>query len=248
MNMYNILNYIGAAALIIYNLVRIKERRILTDSRARKWVAKRRISGKEGLFVKDSFLLVAESIIISLFQYAPILIFNRVIGDIFGTGVNYFGLLYLAPVSLGLGCLVLGTDLLNQMDLVTPAFPLALFFSKLGCFCAGCCEGIACEFGIPNAFSGIKEFPIQLLEAVVALLIFVFFMKYRKNLKVGTAFPIYAMLYSAIRFFTEFLSANEVDFLGLKTYQMMCLIGLIVGAMEYYLAITDKRNMNQEDM
>ena len=248
MNMYYILNYIGAAALIIYNLVRIKERRILTDSRARKWVAKRRISGKEGLFVKDSFLLVAESIIISLFQYAPILIFNRVIGDIFGTGVNYFGLLYLAPVSLGLGCLILETDLLNQMDLVTPAFPLALFFSKLGCFCVGCCEGIACEFGIPNAFSGIKEFPIQLLEAVVALLIFVFFMKYRKNLKVGTAFPIYVMLYSAIRFFTEFLSANEVDFLGLKTYQMMCLIGLIVGAMEYYLAITDKRNMNQEDM
>lgn len=246
MSMYNILNYIGAVALILYNFLQIKERSALTNSRFRRWAGKCRISGKTGIFVKDSFWLVLETIVISLFQYAPIVIFNKAVGTIFGTGVNYFGLLYLVPVFLGLGCLIMGTDLLNQLDLVTPAFPLALFFSKIGCFTAGCCAGIAWKYGIPNAFSGTKEFPIQLLEAAVALLIFMFFMKYRKKLKTGTAFPMYVMSYSAIRFFTEFLRVEEVVFMGLKTYQIMCLIGIVVGAMEYYLAVTDKRNIEYD--
>lgn len=246
MTTYDILNYIGAAALIIYNLFRIKERSLLTQSRFRNLAARYRMNGKVGIITEDRFWLVVESVVISLFQYAPILVINKAVGSIFGTGANYFGLLYLAPIFMGIGCWALGTDWMNQIDLVTPAFPLALFFSKLACFSVGCCAGIACEFGIPNVYTGIKEFPIQLLEAFVAILIFAFFLKFRKKLKCGTAFPIYVMLYSAIRFFTEFLRVEDAVFMGVKTYQMLCLIGIVVGAMEYYLAVTDKRNIEKD--
>ena len=222
MSTYYILNYIGAAALFLYNFLCIKKRQELTQSRLRKMMA-------ESIMVKSC--LVIETLLISVFQYAPILVLNKSIGYVFGTGANYFGLLYLAPVFLILGCLILGTDWMNQIDLITPAYPLALFFSKIGCYFAGCC-------------SGIKGFPIQLLEALVALLIFLFFLKYGKKLKTGTAYPVYVLLYSASRFFTEFLRIEEPIFIGLRIYQILCLVGLIIGAMEYYLVITDNQNKN----
>ena len=246
MTTYDILNYVGAAALIIYNLFRIKERGTLTKSRFRNLAAKHRMNGKSGIITEDNFWLVIESVIISLFQYAPIIFVNNLFGKMVGTGANYFGLLYLAPIFMALGCFVLESDLLNQMDLITPAYPVALFFSKVACFTAGCCRGVAWNYGIPNAFSGIKEFPIQLLEAAVAILIFAFFIKCRRKLKNGTAFPIYVILYSGSRFLTEFLRGESVVFMGLKTYQILCLIGVVVGVLEYYLAVTDKKNIEKD--
>ena len=235
MSTYYILNYIGAGALFVYNFFFMKKRQELTQSRFRKAVTEPR---------KMKWCLVAETLIISIFQYAPILIFNKSFGFAVGTGANYFGLLYLAPLFLGIGCFLLGTDWMNQIDLLTPAYPLALFFSKIGCFFGGCCRGIPWEYGLPNFRTGIKEFPVQLLEALVAFLIFVFLSKCGKKLKTGTAFPTYVILYSASRFVTEFLRVENPIFMGLKMYQILCLIGLIVGLLEYYFVLTDNCNEN----
>ena len=174
MSTYYIFNYVGAAALFIYNFWHIKKRQELTQSRFRKAVTK--------LSIERLYLMI-ETLIISVFQYAPILIFNKSFGFAVGTGANYFGLLYLAPLFLGIGCLILGTDWMSQMDLITPAYPLALFFSKIGCFFGGCCRGIQWKYGIPNFQTGVKEFPIQLLEALTAFLIFIFFYTNEKKLK-----------------------------------------------------------------
>ena len=51
------------------------------------------------------------------------------------------------------------------------------------------------------------------------------------------------MLFSGLRFLTEFTRIEEAVFLGLKTYHYLCLVGLVIGALEYYLAISDKRNI-----
>ena len=234
MSTYYLLNYIGAASLFLYNFLCIKKRRELTMSRFRRKISK-----------KITQWLIIETVLISCFQYAPILFLNKAVGVLFGTGANYFGLLYLSPVFLGIGCAVLGTDWMNQIDLVTPAYPLALFFSKIGCFFAGCCKGVVWEHGIANARTGIKEFPLQLVEAAVALVIFGLFIVYKKKLKPGTAFPVYILLYSSSRFFTEFFSGEPLFFMGLRKYQFLCLVGLAVGMMEYYVAITDQRNLGE---
>lgn len=235
MSTYYILNYIGAGALFVYNFFCMKKRQELTQSRFRKAVTESR---------KEKWCLVVETLIISIFQYAPILIFNKSFGFAVGTGANYFGLLYLAPVFLGIGCFLLGTDWMNQIDLLTPAYPLALFFSKIGCFFGGCCSGIQWEYGIPNFRTGAREFPAQLLEALVAFLIFIFFYKYGKKLKRGTAFPIYVIVYSSSRFLTEFLRVEKSVFMGLKMYHILCLIGVLVGLLEYYFVLTDNCSKN----
>lgn len=62
-------------------------------------------------------------------------------------------------------------------------------------------------------------------------------------MKEGTVFLIYLMLFSGLRFFTEFTRIEEAVFIGLKTYHYLCLIGLVTGTLEYYLVISYKRNI-----
>ena len=62
-------------------------------------------------------------------------------------------------------------------------------------------------------------------------------------MKEGTVFPIYLMLFNVLLFFTEFTRIEETVFMGLKTYHYLCMVGLVVGTLEYYLAISDKRNI-----
>ena len=243
MSMYNILNYTGAAALVLYNLLHMKERRNFFGGRLRIYAAKYREAGKRSFLCSDTFCLVLEIIAISVFQYAPALFMNKAFGDLVDTGANYFGLLYLAPMFMYAGAWIIGTEPFKQIDIITPAYPLALFFSKLGCFATGCCRGFVWKYGFYNSASGYREFPSQLLEAVVALLIFLFLALKRKKMKDGTVFPIYLMLFSGLRFLTEFTRIEEAVFLGLKTYHYLCLVGLVIGTLEYYLAISDKRNI-----
>jgi len=130
-------------------------------------------------------------------------------------------------------CLLLGTDPLRQIDMVAPAFPLALAFAKLGCFCAGCCSGIICDLGFYTRLTGRADFPIQLVESMVALLLFAALISVEERMKRGTVFPVYLMAYSGIRFFTEFLRDDSSVLWGLKTYQLLCVVGVAVGLIEY---------------
>ena len=93
MKMYNILNYTGAAALILYNLLHMKERRNFSGGRLRCYAARCCEAGKRSYLCSDTFCMVLEIIAISVFQYAPALFMNKAFGDLVGTGANYFGLL-----------------------------------------------------------------------------------------------------------------------------------------------------------
>ena len=86
--------------------------------------------------------------------------------------------------------------------------------------------------GIFNYAMGLEEFPSQLLESFTAALVFVFFMYYKKKAKTGTLFPMYIILYSSIRFFTEFSRVEENEFLFLKRYQILCMFGIVFGLLQ----------------
>lgn len=92
------------------------------------------------------------------------------------------------------------------MDIITPAYPLAMNFVKLGCLCFGCCGGFECSWGIYFPSKDITCFPTQFLEIAQALIIFIFIMKYKSKAKEGTLCPLYLTIYSATRFFIEFTS------------------------------------------
>ena len=236
MSLYEVFNVLSGIILLCFNLSHVKTKEMDLGCRTTR-VMRHCVQKDVPAFLKTPrFWAVIELFVISVVQYVPAPAVNTALGDIVGTGVNYFGLLLVAPVMLTVLCLLLGTNPLRQIDMVAPAFPLALAFAKLGCFCAGCCSGIICDLGFYTRLTGRADFPIQLVESMVALLLFAVLISMEDRMKEGTVFPVYIMTYSGIRFFTEFLRDDPVVLWGLKTYQLLCVVGVVVGLSEYAFA------------
>lgn len=100
----------------------------------------------------------------------------------------------------------------RMVDLAAPAIAIGYFFGRLGCFMGGCCYGPECSWGIKMQAVNpdIAIFPTQLLNALVAVIIFVvlFFMSKNKSLKAGELFIYFIYLYAGLSFGTEFLRAD----------------------------------------
>ena len=233
MRLYSLLNTIATIMLLTYNLLHYKEKKKILGGVSRQaidYFASRRWR----ILSTVGFWVVLEIIIVSAAQYHFTGYFNSLLGKLLETGANYFGNLFSAPILVLLVCILLKIDYLAQMDLVTPAFPLALFISKIACFFAGCCGGVQWIYGCYNPTSRRIEFPAQLLESAVALVLFIFLQCGKKKFKKGTIFPVYLIAFSAIRFFTEFTRCEPNVLWGLKTYHFLCIAGVIVGVFQYW--------------
>ncbi len=176
------------------------------------------------LFVLESYLA---AVIIDL----AIGNFNRSFGEFIGTGANYFGMLLTVLFFWIVLSLLIMANPLKILDISTMYLPLQLIFIKLSCYCAGCCWGIPWEQGPYNYHPNHpgNQVPVQLIEAIWALLIFLFLLWYRKKAKTGSVFPIYMILYSATRFLSEFFRHEENVLGPFKMYHILCLIGIAYG-------------------
>ena len=158
--------------------------------------------------------------------------FNGVFGSAFETGANYFGLLGVTPIFITVYSLILFINPVKQLDIYTMCMPIFLFFVKIACFVTGCCWGIPWEHGMYNAnpYHHGNQVPVQLIEAVLGLIIFVFLLWYKKRAKPGTMYPMYLIVYCITRFFSEFTKADYPNVLGpLKMYHLLCIAGVFVG-------------------
>ena len=158
-------------------------------------------------------------------------------GNLLETGTNYFGTLFFSPIMLVIGCYLARLDVVKIFDLIAPTYPLCLIFFKAGCFFSGCCSGLEWENGLYNFDDKLYQVPVQLIEATLALLIFIILFSARKKIKMGTGFPLYMILYSSTRFFSEFLRAEPDIFIGLKMYHLCCITGVVIGIIIYVIAL-----------
>lgn len=239
--MYSFVGAFGIIFLLIYNFSNYEKKSNLLSNRSLFFIELFKRKNKEHLLSKTKFWTISEILIISCVQYLPAVFFiNQKFGDLVSTGGNYFGLIFFIPIILFAFFYFISVDPFKQMDLITPAYPLALIFVKLGCFCEGCCSGFRCEWGLMNYRNEpdiAKEFPSQLVEAGLGLIIFLFLLWYKKKAKEGTVYPVYVILYSATRFFSEFTRKEANVFGILKTYHILCIIGIIVGFTELMIAL-----------
>lgn len=236
---YGPVNMIALYLMIIYNLTRLKVKKEHLSNISLKIIGKISKNNSTNcirkFFSNKMFWGVIETLLITYIQWAPIGILNVTMGKIANTGANYFGTLLFIPYILVLVCWLFRLDPLAQIDLIAPAYALALVPVKIACFFAGCCTGFVTEHGMYNAQTGLVEFPAQLLECVAALGIFIFLITWKKKLTPGTRLPIYIIIYSAIRFVTEFTRGQEIVFGGLKTYQILCIIAIAIGFVQMFL-------------
>ena len=90
-----------------------------------------------------------------------------------------------------------------------------------------------------------KEFPVQLVEMGLAALIFIFLLVFKKKIRLGGMLPTYIILYSATRFFSEFLRCEPNLLFGLKTYQFLCILGVLYGIMLLFAVDILDSDMNK---
>ncbi|MBQ4559715.1 MAG: prolipoprotein diacylglyceryl transferase [Tyzzerella sp.] len=238
MELYDFFNVISFFSLLSYNLIQLNQKKKLLSQWSQR-IQGNIVKKSKGTFLQvfgeTNFWALFEVIIISMAQYLPAGYLNFSFGELFGTGANYFGLAFFCPLIVIAFCLCLRINPLKQLDLITPAYPLALSFSKFACFCCGCCGGMECSFGMYNYYKDELQFPVQLVEVALAVLLFFFLHNYRKIARVGTMYPTYLTLYSVTRFFSEFLRGEKNVWGMLKLYHIFCIAGIIVGIVELAL-------------
>lgn len=240
MKLYDMFNVLSGFALLLFNFSCIsreeKQQGLLTLEISER-ICKKRSTAKKCLS-KDHAALwcAAEMLLLTAAAYLPAPTVNTLMGDLLKTRVNYYGMLVTAPLILFLCSVLLKTDPMKQIDMVTPGFPLALCVAKIGCYTAGCCGGVTGIMDVANPFTGEVGFPIQLVESAMALVLFVILLRVRKRIKPGCLYPLYMVLYSAQRFFTEFLRQEPNVFFVFKTYHFVCAAGVFFGLFEYLLA------------
>lgn len=97
---------------------------------------------------------------------------------------------------------------LNEFILL---LPMIHGFGRIGCFMAGCCygmpyEGIGATIFPENSFaiSGIKLFPVQLVEAIGLFCILGFMLMLKIKFHMKHMVELYCLLYAVLRFILEF--------------------------------------------
>jgi phosphatidylglycerol:prolipoprotein diacylglycerol transferase len=126
----------------------------------------------------------------------------------------------------------------NQIaEIVTVSIPLFHFFGRIGCFFNGCCFGIESSFGFKfnssyiDAANGIKRLPIQLIEAIFNIILFLLLHELsKKKIFKDKLLDIYLLAYSIGRFIFEFYRGDIYRgvYFHLSTSQIISMIIFVV--------------------
>lgn len=132
--------------------------------------------------------------------------------------------------------------------------PFIHAFGRLGCFFAGCCYGIPYDgpFSVifpkgSYAISGIKLFPVQIVEAVLLFIISGIILYLQLKYKWEYAIETYLVLYAIIRFGLEYLryDSNRGFWGLLSTSQWISIFMILIAGLMIYCTNQRKRKLNK---
>lgn len=138
------------------------------------------------------------------------------------SGMSFFGAIYLVLLVMPILGFVFKLKPKVSLDACAPCGAVMVGFQRFGCYCAGCCGGIA----IGN--SG-RIWPTQLMEGFgdMGILMFLIWLERRGKLR-EYAYPIFLIAYGILRFSIEFFRDTPKDWCGLSHGQCFSLVGIIV--------------------
>ena len=220
--MYDFWNAVSAAMMFVYLIAQTKQFSEISPQETEHPSEKRR------MLVAFGDVLAIIIVAVALFKKL-----NPEFADWFTQGnANYYGSLTAWFIAITIMPLLCGVSPFGVHDMFAPALPIQLFFAKLACLFAGCCSGFEMSGSwYFNQSTDRYEFPVQLVEALLALALFFFLRWYRRRNKIaGSVFPVYLIVYSVSRFATEFLRADLPNVLGpLDAYQIMSIVYALLG-------------------
>lgn len=159
-------------------------------------------------------------------------------------GLSFFGTVYFLPLGMILVSLIFKRiEKKSFRDLWALTVPMELSLVRFGCYLAGCCLGVRWDHGVhfPNDPEGLNRVPIQLIEVIFDIGIFIaLIIIEKKSKRKGTLYPIFMISYGFIRFILEFWRDTSKYFYGLSNGQVFAFISVIIGCIWIYLIYTKK--------
>lgn len=161
------------------------------------------------------------------------------------TGIVFYGGLIGFLLSFLFLCKFLNNVIeYRVVDLAVVCIPLFHFFGRLGCFFAGCCYGVENHSTISIHYTNqikdevvtVSRLPIQLIESVINIFLFIIFIKIFNIEKLKRhLLKIYLFIYAVVRIVLEFFRGdiargiwNEISFSQLVSILIIffCLVSM----------------------
>jgi phosphatidylglycerol:prolipoprotein diacylglycerol transferase len=181
-----------------------------------------------------------------LTAYALMLVLFWIITGNFG-GQNVIRVFLFVPLILLLYANTFDVDLKVSLDFAAPVLCIAQAFGKIGCTVSGCCESfIEVPWGVYNAYTETRLFPVQICEGITALIIAisVIIMAFRQDFRCrGTTMAWMWVMFGSTRVIWEFFRANEKLFLGLSELALWSIALTVAGVIWLVL---DKKKGEKE--
>ena len=145
------------------------------------------VNAKELKFTKEDIIFLVVYLLVGMIVGAKyydyfVNIDNYKSFNFFALGLSSYGAVIGFIIMLFIYSKQFKKDFITMLKLIIPSLPLIYGLSKIACFISGCCYGIEYDgiFSVTYNYSssapnGISLFPIQIVETVVFLLIFIFF-------------------------------------------------------------------------
>jgi phosphatidylglycerol---prolipoprotein diacylglyceryl transferase len=157
-------------------------------------------------------------------------------GAVSKTGFVFYGGLICGIFFVYLYSRITRASFLNALSLILTVTPLIHAFGRIGCFCAGCCFGIPWNHFSAVFMDGAYRFPVQLLEAVCNIILFIFlFNEFKNNRKERIVFE-YLTAYGIVRLICEQLRGDEIRgfLLHVSVSSWISLICIVTGIVIKY--------------
>ena len=155
--------------------------------------------------------------------------------DFLSIGLSSYGAIIGIIIMLYIYSKQFKKDIISILYIVIPSLPLIYGLSKIACFISGCCYGIQYN-GIFNivynnshsAPSGVHLFPVQIIETIVFVLIFIFF-HLNKNRKDKNKYIGYIFITCGIfKFLLDFLRYTHT-YQTISSNQITSIMFIIIG-------------------
>lgn len=179
----------------------------------------------------DQFWAKKEILLLFFLHVVTFTFFGEMFGKLIGRGTDFFGYVVGTNIAFCIACYFLGLNAFQELDNLVPIYLSIASLLKLSCFCAGCCNGREWEGGLYNHATARYEFPIQLVEGFVYLLLLLVFRLSKKRLPTGYTAPLFLISFSAFRFFIQFFRTDEEVF---SLFHFIPFVAFILGLLHLF--------------
>lgn len=135
-------------------------------------------------------------------------------------GQVFYGFIFGGVIGVAIGIKIAKADLGAALLTIIPTIPLGHALGRIGCFMAGCCYGMEYHgFGsvmypahnVGDAPFEVPLFPIQCLEALINVVIFVVLLRVsQRTMSAARTTGLYIVLYAIARFFLEYFRGDTI--------------------------------------